>query len=167
MNTVAPLTKTLTKVATARTRAVSKWVNRFLFVGRIEKKKLQSARQEKFETITDIEQTNKFQLKIILDWVLSTDRELAADLASSQRRSMGFIILNTIESIILTVQVAVDQYLHLYPWQTQFATTKMPPIFPDRNQCYPWKNSESPNPTKAKQHCQNLSWARIIGRRFP
>ena len=67
MNTVDPQTKTLTKVATARTRAVSKCVKRFLFVGRIEKKKLQSARQEKFETSTDIEQTNKFQLKIILD----------------------------------------------------------------------------------------------------
>ena len=73
MNTVAPLTKTLTKVSTARTRAVSKCVKRFLFVGRIEKKKLQSARQEKFETIADIEQKNKFQLKIILDRLLLTD----------------------------------------------------------------------------------------------
>ena len=57
----------MTKVATARTRAVSKCVKRFLFVGRIEKKKLQSTRQEKFETIADIEQKNKFMLKIILD----------------------------------------------------------------------------------------------------
>ena len=52
---------------------MSKCVKRFLFVGRIEKKKLQSARQEKFETIADIEQKNKFQLKIILDRLLLTD----------------------------------------------------------------------------------------------
>ena len=60
---------------------MSKCVKRFLFVGSIEKKKLQSARQEKFETIADIEQKNKFQLKIILDRLLLTDLELAAGIS--------------------------------------------------------------------------------------
>ena len=40
----------------AKTRTVFNRVKRFLFVGRMEAKKLQSARQETLETITEIVQ---------------------------------------------------------------------------------------------------------------
>ena len=42
-------------------------------MGRMEKKKLQSKRQDKFETTTDIAQTTPFQLKIILGRLLLTE----------------------------------------------------------------------------------------------
>ena len=50
----------------AKTRTVSKWMSRFLFVGRMEKKKLESARQDKFDTMTDVVQTTP--LNIILEF---------------------------------------------------------------------------------------------------
>ena len=63
-------TRAFTRPAMAKTRTVSKWMSRFLFVGRMEKKKLQSTIQEKFETSSDIEQINQC---IILGRLLSTD----------------------------------------------------------------------------------------------
>ena len=41
-------------------------MSRFLFVGRMEKKKLESARQDKFETMTDVVQ--RTPLNIILEF---------------------------------------------------------------------------------------------------
>ena len=49
-----------------RTNRVFKWVNRFLLVGRTEKKKLQSARQDEFEMTIDSVYLQADQL-IILD----------------------------------------------------------------------------------------------------
>ena len=48
-----PPTFTLTREVRVRTNRVFKWVNRFLLVGRTEKKKLQSARQDEFEMTID------------------------------------------------------------------------------------------------------------------
>ena len=67
----APPTMRLTKAVMLRTRRVSKKVNRFLFVGRMEKKVLQRAMQHKLETRIAIAQVA--QLKIILGRLLSTD----------------------------------------------------------------------------------------------
>ena len=55
---------TLTAAVMLRTRMVSKYVSRFLFVGRMEKKKLERAKQERLETRIFIVQAA--QLKIIL-----------------------------------------------------------------------------------------------------
>ena len=60
------LTRALTKPAIAKTRTVSKWMSKFLLVGRMEKKKLESARQDKFETMTDVVQSTP--LNIILEF---------------------------------------------------------------------------------------------------
>ena len=68
-----PPTFTLTKDVRVRTNRVFKWVSRFLFVGRMENKKLQSATQDKLATTTDIVQTIQFQSKIILGWCQLTD----------------------------------------------------------------------------------------------
>ena len=62
----ATLTRAFTRPAMAKTRTVSKWMSRFLFVGRMEKKKLESARQDKFDTMTDVVQTTP--LNIILEF---------------------------------------------------------------------------------------------------
>ena len=61
---VTPPTMTLTAAVMLRTRMVSKYVSRFLFVGRMEKKKLERAKQERLETRIFIVQAA--QLKIIL-----------------------------------------------------------------------------------------------------
>ena len=61
----------LTKAVMLRTRRVSKKVNRFLFVGRMEKNVLQRAMQHKLETRIAIAQVA--QLKIILGRLFSTD----------------------------------------------------------------------------------------------
>ena len=66
----APPTMRLTKAVMLRTRRVSKKVNRFLFVGRMEKNVLQRAMQHKLETRIAIAQVA--QLKIILGRLLST-----------------------------------------------------------------------------------------------
>ena len=67
----APPTMRLTKAVMLRTRRVSKKVNRFLFVGRMEKNVLQRAMQHKLETRIAIAQVA--QLKIILGRLLSTE----------------------------------------------------------------------------------------------
>ena len=61
---ITPPTMTLTAAVMLRTRMVSKYVSRFLFVGRMEKKKLERAKQERLETRIFIVQAA--QLKIIL-----------------------------------------------------------------------------------------------------
>ena len=61
-----PPTFTLTREVRVRTNRVFKWVNRFLLVGRTEKKKLQSARQDEFEMTIDRVYLQADQL-IILD----------------------------------------------------------------------------------------------------
>ena len=71
----APPTMRLTKAVMLRTRRVSKKVNRFLFVGRMEKNVLQRAMQQKLETTIAIAQVA--QLKIILGRLLSTDSKEA------------------------------------------------------------------------------------------
>ena len=48
----------------------------------MEKKKLQSRMQDKFETTTDIPQITPFQLKIILGRLLLTGEKLAAGMLS-------------------------------------------------------------------------------------
>ena len=48
-----PPTFRLTREVRVRTNRVFKWVSRFLLVGRTEKKKLQSARQDEFEMTID------------------------------------------------------------------------------------------------------------------
>ena len=50
------LTRALTRAAMTKTRTVFRWVKRFLFVGRMETKKLERAILDKFETITEIVQ---------------------------------------------------------------------------------------------------------------
>ena len=76
----APPTMRLTKAVMLRTRRVSKKVNRFLFVGRMEKNVLQRAMQHKLETRIAIAQVA--QLKIILGRLLSTDSRLSWHLFS-------------------------------------------------------------------------------------
>ena len=61
-----PPTFTLTREVRVITNRVFKWVSRFLLVGRTEKKKLQSARQDEFEMTIDSEYLQADQL-IILD----------------------------------------------------------------------------------------------------
>ena len=46
----------MTRAAITKTRTVFRWVKRFLFVGRMETKKLERAILDKFETITEIVQ---------------------------------------------------------------------------------------------------------------
>ena len=64
---------TFTTAVMLRTRTVSKYVSRFLFVGRMEKKKEESARQDKLETTILIVQAA--QLKVILGSLLWTDSQ--------------------------------------------------------------------------------------------
>ena len=75
---IGRLTKPLTKAATARTRRVSKRMSRFLFVGRIEEKKLQRARQDRFAMTTEIIETTQFQSKTIPAKLLLTEVRLSA-----------------------------------------------------------------------------------------
>ena len=56
----------MTREVRVRTNRVFKWVSRFLLVGRTEKKKLQSARQDEFEMTIDRVYLQADQL-IILD----------------------------------------------------------------------------------------------------
>ena len=60
-----------TEAVRLRTREVFKKVSRFLFVGRMEKKKLERARQDKLQTTIDIVPAT--QLKIILGRLLLAD----------------------------------------------------------------------------------------------
>ena len=56
------LTMTLTIAVRTKTRTVFNRVNRFLFEGRMEAKKLERARQEKLETKTEIVQKTLLEI---------------------------------------------------------------------------------------------------------
>ena len=56
---------TLTIAVRTKTRTVFNWVNRFLFEGRMEEKKLERARQHKLETKTEIVQRTPLEIMLL------------------------------------------------------------------------------------------------------
>ena len=63
-NLKAPLTEISTTPARARTRSVSKKVKRFLLVGRVVRKKLTRATQQKLEAVKESRQRSKITAAI-------------------------------------------------------------------------------------------------------